>query len=132
MAAFFKINELYRIAVEMERNRLAFYSEVASQTADEQTRAVYHYLASAEKRHLRTFKKKKSFLTELNARAYYIYYSRMAKVEEEHGANLQTVFDSLNKTGLTKGKTIGHSSLQMAQVMLPGQARGTQTKISIK
>ncbi len=57
MAAFFKINELYRIAVEMERNGLAFYSKVASQSADEQTRAVYHYLASAEKRHLRTFKK---------------------------------------------------------------------------
>jgi len=49
---------------------------------------------------------KKSFLTELNDQAYYIYCSRMAKVEEKHDANLQTVFDSLNKPGLIKGKTI--------------------------
>lgn len=50
------------------------------------------------------------------------FFNRMAKVEEKHGTNLQTVFDSLNKPGLIKGKTVGHSSLQMAQVMLPSQA----------
>jgi len=64
---------------------------------------------------------KKSFLTELNAQAYYIYYSRMAKVEEKHGANLQTIFDSLSKPWLIKGKTIGHSSLRMAHVTLPAR-----------
>jgi len=57
MAAFFKSSELYRIAMQMERNGLAFYNEIARQADNEQTRAVYDYLASSEKRHLRTFKK---------------------------------------------------------------------------
>jgi rubrerythrin len=57
MAAFFKNNELYRIAMQMERNGLAFYNEIARLSDNEQTRAVYEYLATSEKRHLRTFKK---------------------------------------------------------------------------
>jgi rubrerythrin len=57
MAVFFKSNELYRIAMQMERNGLAFYTEVARMSDNEQTRAVYEYLATSEKRHLRTFKK---------------------------------------------------------------------------
>jgi rubrerythrin len=57
MAAFFKGNELYRIAMQMERNGLAFYNEIARLSDNEQARAVYQYLATSEKRHLRTFKK---------------------------------------------------------------------------
>ena len=57
MEGFFRDAELYRIAAEMERNGLAFYSKVAQQTGDESTRAVYDYLAAAEKRHLKTFKR---------------------------------------------------------------------------
>jgi acyl-CoA hydrolase/rubrerythrin len=50
------------------------------------------------------------------------FFNRLAKVEEKHGTNLQTVFDSLNKPGLIKGKTSGHSAIQMAQMMMPNQA----------
>ncbi|MCX6006784.1 MAG: ferritin family protein [Chloroflexi bacterium] len=55
MAVFFKEGELYRIAAEMERSGLAFYSEVARQAKDESTKAVYAYLITSEKRHLRKF-----------------------------------------------------------------------------
>jgi acyl-CoA hydrolase len=50
------------------------------------------------------------------------FFIRMSKVEEKHGLNLQTVFDSLNKSELIKGKTVGHSAIQMAQMMMPSQA----------
>jgi acyl-CoA hydrolase/ferritin len=50
------------------------------------------------------------------------FFNRMAKVEEKHGINLQTVFDSLNKPNVIKGKTTGHSAIQMAQMMMPNQA----------
>jgi rubrerythrin len=55
MAVFFKEGELYRIAAEMERSGLAFYSQVARQAKDESTKAVYAYLITSEKRHLRKF-----------------------------------------------------------------------------
>lgn len=79
MAAFFKSNELYRIAIEMERNGLAFYNEIASKAADDQTRTVYKYLASAEKRHLRIFKKllgNRSFSAPHTYRGEYRKYLR--------------------------------------------------------
>ena len=55
MAVFFKDGELYRMAAEMERNGLAFYSQIARQAKDESTKAVYTYLVTSEKRHLRKF-----------------------------------------------------------------------------
>ncbi len=57
MAEFFRSGELYRIAMQMERTGLAFYNAVAERSRDQSTRAVYVYLASAEKRHLKTFRK---------------------------------------------------------------------------
>ncbi|MGD0854898.1 MAG: ferritin family protein [Dehalococcoidia bacterium] len=55
MAVFFKEGELYKIASEMERSGLAFYSQVARQAKNESTKAVYSYLITSEKRHLRKF-----------------------------------------------------------------------------
>ncbi len=57
MAEFFRSGELYRIAMQMERTGLAFYTAVAAQSKDVSSKAVYEYLASAEKRHLKTFRK---------------------------------------------------------------------------
>ncbi|MHB8085109.1 MAG: ferritin-like domain-containing protein [Dehalococcoidia bacterium] len=57
MAEFFRSGELYRIAMQMERTGLAYYMAMAEQSKDISTRAVYEYLASAEKRHLKTFRK---------------------------------------------------------------------------
>ncbi len=57
MTVFFKSRELYRVAVQMERNGLAFYMKLAEQASDISTKGVYQYLISAEKRHLRLFKR---------------------------------------------------------------------------
>lgn len=57
MAVFYTGGELYRMAAEMERTGMAYYNGVAGQAKDEAVKAVFQYLASAEKRHLRTFKK---------------------------------------------------------------------------
>ena len=56
MVEFFRGSELYRIAMQMERTGLAFYTAIAEQSRDISTRAIYEYLASAEKRHLKTFR----------------------------------------------------------------------------
>jgi rubrerythrin len=57
VTAILKRQEVYRVAVEMERNGLAYYNVIAELATDPDTRSVYKYLASAEKRHLRLFKK---------------------------------------------------------------------------
>ena len=57
MAAFFNSKELYRVAMEMERNGLAYYTGIAKNADDEQAGAIFDYLASSEKRHLKTFRK---------------------------------------------------------------------------
>lgn len=57
MAAFFKSSEIYRMAIELEKNGLAYYTEIARQATNEQTKAVFTYLATIEKKHLRKFRK---------------------------------------------------------------------------
>jgi rubrerythrin len=57
MTVFFESGELYKAATQMERNGLAYYVVAAGLARDEETRAVYQYLASSEKRHPRTFRK---------------------------------------------------------------------------
>lgn len=50
------------------------------------------------------------------------FFSRMAGVEEKHGNNMQALLDSIKKGGKITGKTVGHSSVQMAQMMMPSHA----------
>ena len=50
------------------------------------------------------------------------FFSRMAGVEEKHGKNMQALLESLKKGGQTLGKTVGHSAVQMAQMMMPSHA----------
>jgi rubrerythrin len=57
MTVFFGSGEVYRAAVDMERNGLAYYTTAVELAADESARAVYKYLALAEKRHLAAFRK---------------------------------------------------------------------------
>ena len=57
MAVFFNSGELYRIAEEMEKTGLAYYSEIARNTADKSVKAVFQFLAAAEKRHQRLFRR---------------------------------------------------------------------------
>ena len=50
------------------------------------------------------------------------FFNRMAGVEEKHGNNMQALLDSIKKDEKIKGKTVGHSAVQMAQMMMPSHA----------
>ena len=50
------------------------------------------------------------------------FFRRMSKVEEKHEKNYLELLETLDKDGIYKGRTVGHSEVYMAQVMLPDQA----------
>ena len=50
------------------------------------------------------------------------FFRRMSKVEEKHEKNYLELLETLDKDGVFKGRTVGHSEVYMAQVMLPDQA----------
>jgi len=50
------------------------------------------------------------------------FFYRMSKVEKKHEKNFLELLDTLNKGETSKGNTVGHSAVEMAQVMLPNQA----------
>ena len=50
------------------------------------------------------------------------FFHRMSKVEEKHEKNYLELLETLDKDGVFKGRTVGHSEVYMAQVMLPDQA----------
>ena len=50
------------------------------------------------------------------------FFRRMGKVEETHEKNYRELLESLDNGGDFKGRTVGHSEVWMAQVMLPDQA----------
>ena len=49
------------------------------------------------------------------------FFRRMSKVEEKHENNFLELLDTQNKGGTFKGRTVGHSTVEMAQLMLPHQ-----------
>ena len=50
------------------------------------------------------------------------FFSRMAKVEEKHGLNMQAALKSLDASEPLKGKTVGHSAATLSTTMMPSQA----------
>jgi len=50
------------------------------------------------------------------------FFRRMGQVEERHEKNFHEILETLEKGGTFRGRTVGHSALEMAQVMLPLQA----------
>src|SRR4030042_1372200 len=80
---------------------------------------------------------RKAFVRELNARANYTYFAqaareagldeiadifrRMGKVEASHEKNFHELMEALGKGNGFKGRTVGHSAIEMAQLMLPHQ-----------
>ncbi len=50
------------------------------------------------------------------------FFTRMAGVEEKHGKNMQALLDSIKKDEKIRGKTVGHSAVQMARMMMPSHA----------
>ncbi|MCD6230270.1 MAG: hypothetical protein J7J88_00040 [Dehalococcoidia bacterium] len=50
------------------------------------------------------------------------FFRRMGKVEGKHEKSFLEVLGTLDKAGTFRGETVGHSALDMAQIMLPDQA----------
>ncbi|MDD5038369.1 MAG: ferritin family protein [Dehalococcoidales bacterium] len=50
------------------------------------------------------------------------FFRKMHKVEEKHEKNFLALLETLNGDNTFKGRTVGHSAVEMAQVMLPPQA----------
>ncbi|HEY40461.1 MAG TPA: hypothetical protein G4O18_01220 [Dehalococcoidia bacterium] len=50
------------------------------------------------------------------------FFNRMRKVEAKHEKNFRDILAGLEKGGEFEGRTVGHSAVEMAQVMLPDQA----------
>jgi len=49
------------------------------------------------------------------------FFRRMGKVEEKHENNFLELLETQDKGGPFKGRTVGHSAVEMAQLMLPHQ-----------
>ena len=50
------------------------------------------------------------------------FFKRMREVEAKHEKNFRQILAGLEKGGEFEGRTVGHSAVEMAQVMLPDQA----------
>jgi acyl-CoA hydrolase len=50
------------------------------------------------------------------------FFLRMSTVEAKHKKNFLKLMETLDKGGTFKSRTVGHSAVEMAQVMLPEQA----------
>jgi len=50
------------------------------------------------------------------------FFRRLGKVEERHEDNFRKLLATLDEGGAFQGRTVGHSAVEMAQVMLPNQA----------
>lgn len=50
------------------------------------------------------------------------FFERMGKVEARHEQNFSELLGTLDKGEVAKGRTVGHSEVWMAQLMLPEQA----------
>ena len=55
MSILFRGGELVEIALDIERNGVAFYQALADKTENRDAKTIYDYLANEEKRHLNTF-----------------------------------------------------------------------------
>jgi len=49
------------------------------------------------------------------------FFNRMGKVEAKHEENFRQLLEALDEGGMFKGRTVGHSAIEMAQLMLPHQ-----------
>ena len=49
------------------------------------------------------------------------FFHRMGKVEAKHEKNFHEMLETLDKSKEFKGRTVGHSAVEMAQLMLPHQ-----------
>ncbi|HEY92694.1 MAG TPA: ferritin family protein [Dehalococcoidia bacterium] len=55
MSIVFTGSELVEIAINIERNGVAFYQALANKTQNKDSKDIYDYLANEEKKHLNTF-----------------------------------------------------------------------------
>jgi len=69
MAITFNADEIFEMAVEIERNGAKFYREAAANTSDEQTKKMLLDLADMEQGHLSTFEQMRQNLTDAQKEA---------------------------------------------------------------
>jgi acyl-CoA hydrolase/bacterioferritin (cytochrome b1) len=50
------------------------------------------------------------------------FFRRMAKVEAKHEKNYRELLEAMDQGGTFKGKTVGYSAIEMAELMLPHHA----------
>ncbi len=55
MSILFSRSELLEMALNMERNGIAFYQALANETQNKDSKAIYDYLAGEEEKHMNTF-----------------------------------------------------------------------------
>jgi len=83
MALFFSGSELLEIAVDIEKNGMAFYQALAHKTGNRDVKDIYNYLAGEEKKHLDTFQGMSDSLeqakpSEVDIEEYMLYLKALA------------------------------------------------------
>lgn len=62
MGIFFTAAEIYDVAIEIEKNGIAFYTRAAESSKNSEVKSLYNLLAGEEKKHLQFFQKSKESL----------------------------------------------------------------------
>jgi rubrerythrin len=95
MAIFFAGSELLEIAINIERNGMAFYQAMADKTRKRDVKDIYIYLAGEEKKHLDTFQGMSDFLGQAKPTETY---------GDEYMLYLKSLVDSVVFTNVTEAQ----------------------------
>lgn len=95
MSILFRGSELVEIALDIERNGIAFYQALADKTENRDAKTIYDYLANEEKRHVNTFQ------GLLNAAGQ---YQPPQDYAEEYMLYLKSLVDSSVFASITEAK----------------------------
>ncbi len=101
MGISFNADEIFEMAVEIERNAAGFYTEAAKKAPDEKTKKMFLDMASMEKGHVDTFELMRKELSEQEKE------SNIYDPDDEATAYLQTMADAHG----SEGKVSPHQKL---------------------
>ena len=108
MAITFNADEIFEMAVEIERNGAKFYREAAANTSDEQTKKMLLDLADMEQGHLSIFEQMRQSLTDAQKEA------TIFDPDNEAAMYLRTMADAHGSEGLKSPaeKLTGNESIR--------------------
>jgi rubrerythrin len=108
MAITFNADEIFEMAVEIERNGAKFYREAAANTSDEQTKKMLLDLADMEQGHLSIFEQMRQSLTDAQKEA------TTFDPDNEAAMYLRTMADAHGSEGLKSPteKLTGNESIR--------------------